>query len=210
MVLEASKLFVESLRERVRDIKLKKSADDALVQHSLSIISDLLEKNDTIDFYSADNFKNGSSFSRIDFKTKNFDRFVKLFKLLVKKTDPKFKFNDLGDLKVFLVDLKALKEITGKDNNPLIVEISQTSNNLYRIRFKAPGDFCYCGRIHRKNRKWITWIWEGSIKILTMDRVDPFAPQIIFKGELDGKSYEVKTELDETGFNYEIISLEHL
>lgn len=210
MVLEASKLFVDSLRERVRDIKLKKSADDALVHHSLSIISELLEKNETIDFYSGDNFKNGSSFSRIDFKTSDFDRFIKLFKLLVKKLDHKYKYQDLGELKVFLVDLKALKEITGKDINLLIVEIYQTSKSLYRMRFKVPGNFCYCGRVHRKNRKWITWVWDGELKILTMNRIDPFSPQIIFEGELDNKTYVVKTELDESGFNYEIISLEHL
>lgn len=208
MVLEASKAFVNSLRERVKEIKLKKSAEDALIHHALSVFSGLLSDNSSLDFYEVGDHKKGLSFSRIDFKTNDFGKFIKLFKLLIRKFDSRSKFYDLDDLKVFSVDLKPLKEITGRDSNQIIVEVYSPTKNNYRLRVKHPTEFCYCGMIHRKSRKWITWIWDNGLRILTLDRVDPFADQIIFEGELDDKRYLVKTELCENGFNYEIISIE--
>lgn len=208
MVLEASKAFVNSLRERVKEIKLKKSAEDALIHHALGVFSDLLSKNSSLDFYEVDSHKKGLTFSRIDFKTNNFEKFIKLFKLLIRKFDSRSKFYDLDDLKVFSVDLKPLKEITGKDSNQIIVEVYSPSKNNYRLRIKHPVEFCYCGMVHRKSKKWVTWIWENELKILTLSRVDPFADQIIFEGDIEDKRYSIKTELDESGFNYEIISIQ--
>jgi hypothetical protein len=58
--------------------------------------------------------------------------------------------------------------------------------------------------------KWVTWIWDGKLKKIALDRVDPFSPVIIFSGDHEGQKYEIETELDYSGFNYEILSVNKL
>jgi hypothetical protein len=55
--------------------------------------------------------------------------------------------------------------------------------------------------------KWVTWIWDGKLKKITLDRIDPFGDNITFYGEHEEITYEVETGLDDSGFNYEIISI---
>ena len=65
----------------------------------------------------------------------------------------------------------------------------------------------HCGKVLRKNMKWVTWIWDGKLNKIILDRVDPFSQEIIFSGGIDGQAYEIVTELDYSGFNYEILSV---
>jgi hypothetical protein len=58
--------------------------------------------------------------------------------------------------------------------------------------------------------KWVTWIWNGKLHKIVLDRVDPFSPEIIFSGEIDGQTYGIATELDYSGLNYEILSVNKL
>lgn len=210
MISESGKDFVDSLKKRIEEHNLKKNADYALLDQSLQIIIDNLKGHDEFTVGGIKNYKTESFSSYIDFKSQNFNDFISSIKDFMKEIDHKMKFIDLDDLKVFQVNVKGLEKISGKKDNPVVIEIYRKNVSVIRMRIIWPKDLSHCGRVHRKSKKWVTWFWEGELKKIILDRVDPFAENVEFMGSLDGKDFRVVSELDQTGFNYEILSLEKL
>ncbi len=210
MISESGKDFVESLRRRIEEHNLKKNADYALLDQSLMIILDNLKSHEEFTIGGIKNYKTESFSSFIDFKSSDFDSFLDQMKEFLKEIDPKYKGIDLDDLKVFRVNMIGLEKISGKKNNALIIELYRKNSSVVRMRIIWPKNMAHCGRIHRKNRKWVTWFWDGDLKKIILDRIDPFLENIEFLGTLDGEEFRIMTELDQSGFNYEILSFEKL
>lgn len=210
MISESGKDFVDSLKKRIDEHNLKKNADYALLDQSLMIIMDNLKNHEEFTIGGIKNYKTESFSSFIDFKSSDFDSFFILIKGFLKEIDPKVKNIDLDDLKVLQVNIKDLEKVSGKKNNPVVVEVYKKNPSVVRMRIIWPKNLAHCGRVHRKNRKWVTWFWEDELKKIILDRIDPFSENVEFMGSLDGSEFRIVSELDQSGFNYEILSLEKL
>jgi len=205
---EAVEQFVESLKKRVKEQKLKDDVERTFLEEAVNFLIPLFNSNIGPFVKGVKNYKSKDFSSYIDVETPDGGKLKTLIKDSIKKIDRKFKWYDLGDLVIISCNLDSLKMVSGNDENPILIEVypSPTENSL-RIRVMLGNRDKHCGKVLRKSMKWVTWIWDGKLTKLELDRLDPFSPEILFYGEKEGQKLQVVTELDYSGFNYEILSV---
>jgi hypothetical protein len=204
---EAVEQFVESLRKRIQEEKLKQSVERTFLEEAINVLVDFFNSNLGPSVKGVKNYRTKEMSSYIDVEVEDPKKFRTIIKGSLRKIDSKVKWFDLGDLTVFSLNLEELKLLSGIPENPVLLEIYLTSSRIMRIRVTIANKNKNCGRVHRKSMKWVTWIWDGKLKKIVLDRIDPFGESITFYGEHEGANYEVETDLDDSGFNYEIISI---
>jgi hypothetical protein len=204
---EAVEQFVESLRKRIQEEKLKQSVERTFLEEAINVLVDFFNSNLGPSVKGVKNYRTKEMSSYIDVEVEDPKKFRTIIKGSLRKIDSKVKWFDLGDLTVFSLNLEELKLLSGIPENPVLLEIYLTSSRIMRIRVTIANKSKNCGRVHRKSMKWVTWIWDGKLKKIVLDRIDPFGESITFYGEHEGANYEVETDLDDSGFNYEIISI---
>jgi hypothetical protein len=204
---EAVEQFVESLRKRIHEEKLKQDVERTFLEEAINVLVDFFNSNLGPSVKGVKNYRTKEMSSYIDVEVEDPKKFKTIIKGTLRKIDSNVKWFDLGDLTVFSLNLKELKIISGIQENPVLLEIYLTSTRIMRIRVSIANKNKNCGRMHRKSMKWVTWIWDGKLKKIVLDRIDPFGDTITFYGEHEGNTYEVETDLDDSGFNYEIISI---
>lgn len=205
---EAVEQFVESLKKRVKEQKLKDDVERTFLEEAVNFLIPLFNSNIGPFVKGVKNYKSKDFSSYIDVETPDGGKLKTLIKDSIKKIDRKFRWYDLGDLVIISCNLDSLKMVSGNDDNPILIEVypSPTESSL-RIRVMLGNRDKHCGKVLRKNMKWVTWIWDGKLTKLELNRVDPFSPEILFYGENGGQNFQVVTELDYSGFNYEILSI---
>ena len=204
---EAVEQFVESLRKRIQEEKLKQNVERTFLEEAINVLIDFFNSNLGPSVKGVKNYRTKEMSSYIDVEISDPKKFRTVIKGSLRKMDSKVKWFDLGELVVFSLNLKELKILSGIPENPILLEIYLTSSKIMRIRVTIANKDKHCGRIHRKSMKWMTWVWDGKLKKIVLDRIDPFGDCITFYGEHEGVNYEVVTNLDDSGFNYEIISV---
>jgi len=208
---EAVDQFVESLRKRVEEEKLKQSVERTFLEESVNLLVSLFSSDMGHFIKGVKNYKSKDFSSYIDVESTSVSKLKTIVKESIRRIDSKFKWHDLGDLVVIGCNLKGLEVISGSPENPVLIEVYPSPiEGSVRIRVMLGNRDKHCGRILRKSMKWVTWIWDGKLKKIALDRIDPFSSVIIFSGDHEGQKYEIETELDYSGFNYEILSVNKL
>lgn len=211
MKFESSEIFVRSLKERIEKIKMTREVERNVFEECFVLVLDVLKSIDSIEIRDTKNFKTSDLSAYVDFKSENLRDFVAGFKRSLRKISKHVSFVDLGKTHVISVDLSSVNIISGKADKHIIFEIyKKDRSDSYRIKMSTSEKLKHCGRIHRKNMKWIIWIWTDSLIKLELERVDPFDYPVIFKGKIEEGEIEIEANLESDGFNYEIISLKQV
>lgn len=208
---EAVDQFVNSLKKRIKEEKLKQSVERTFLEEAVNLLVSVFSSVTGSFVKGVKNYKSKDFSSYIDVESTDERKLKTIVKESIRSIDSKMKWLDLGDLVIISCNLKSLELISGSLENPILIEVypSPTEKNT-RIRVMLGNRDKHCGKVLRKSMKWVTWIWDGKLHKIVLDRVDPFAPKIIFSGEIEGSTYEVSTELDYSGLNYEILSVNKL
>lgn len=211
MHAEAVDQFVNSLKKRIEDEKLKQSVERTFLEEAASLLVTVFSSETGSFVKGVKNYKSKDFSSYIDVESTDERKLKTIIKESIRRIDSKMKWLNLGDLVIISCNLRSLELISGSLENPILIEVhpSPTEKNT-RIRVMLGNRDKHCGKVLRKNMKWVTWIWDGKLHKIELDRVDPFATEIIFSGEIGGTTYAVSTELDYSGLNYEILSVNKL
>jgi hypothetical protein len=208
---EAVDQFVNSLKKRIKEEKLKQSVERTFLEEAVNLLVSVFSSGTGSFVKGVKNYKSKDFSSYIDVESTDEGKLKTIIKESIRGIDSKMKWLDLGDLVIISCNLKSLELISGSLENPVLVEVYPSpSGKNTRIRVMLGNRDKHCGKVLRKNMKWVTWIWNGKLHKIVLDRVDPFASEIIFSGEIDGQTYGIATELDYSGLNYEILSVNKL
>jgi len=208
---EAVDQFVDSLKKRIKEEKLKQNVERTFLEEAVNFLVSVFSSAGDSFVKGVKNYKSKDFSSYIDVESTNEKKLKTIVKESIRGVDSKMKWLDLGDLVIISCNLKSLEIISGSLENPVLIEVypSPTGRNT-RIRVMLGNRDKHCGKVLRKNMKWVTWIWNGKLNKIVLDRVDPFSSEIVFSGDIEGQPYEIITELDYSGFNYEILSVNKL
>jgi len=205
---EAVDQFVDSLKKRIKEEKLKQNVERTFLEEAVNLLVSVFSSAEGSFVKGVKNYKSKDFSSYIDVESTNEKKLKTIIKESIRGIDSKMKWLDLGDLVIISCNLKSLELVSGSLKNPVLVEVYPSpSERNTRIRVMLGNKDKHCGKVLRKNMKWVTWIWDGKLNKIILDRVDPFSQEIIFSGGIDGQAYEIVTELDYSGFNYEILSV---
>jgi hypothetical protein len=208
---EAVDQFVNSLKKRIKEEKLKQSVERTFLEEAVNLLVSVFSSVTGSFVKGVKNYKSKDFSSYIDVESTDERKLKTIVKESIRSIDSKMKWLDLGDLVIISCNLKSLELISGSLENPILIEVYPSpTEKTTRIRVMLGNRDKHCGKVLRKSMKWVTWIWDGKLHKIVLDRVDPFAPEIIFSGEIDGQTYGISTELDYSGLNYEILSVNKL
>lgn len=206
---EAVDQFVKAFRKRVDGEKAKQDVERTFLEEALNFLVSYFNSDLGPSIKGVKNYRTKEISCYMDIDTSDSRKLRSAFKSSLRKIDSRLNWFDLGDLVVFSFNIKDLQLVSGISENYVILELYNSPvKGMTRLKISLGNRDKHCGIIHRKSMKWVTWIWENSeLKKIVLDRVDPFSEKIIFKGDLGDNSYLIETELDDSGFNYEILSI---
>jgi len=209
MRTEAVDQFVKNFRKRVEEEKLKQDVERTFLEEALNFLVSYFNSNIGPSIKGVKNYRTKEISCYMDIEASDPKKLKSAFKGSLRKIDRKLTWFDLGELIVISFNIKDLQLVSGVYENHIILELySSPVGGMTRLKISLGNKDKHCGIIHRKSMKWMTWIWEDSrLKRIILDRVDPFSEKIIFRGDFESRSYVIETELDDSGFNYEILSI---
>lgn len=203
--------FINSLRNRIKEEKIKKEIQRSFLEEALNFLVTFFVDELNSCVKSIKNYKTEEISCYIDLYVEDDKSFHRNFVTKIKTLDSKIKTVNLGEVRAYLINIKDLSLITGTEDNKVIVEFySGGSLKVKRVKISLPSELKSATKIYRSNKKWVTWIYNGSLEKLVLDRVDPFQENIEFSGTSKSNNYKITSKLDESGFYYEIISFEKL
>ena len=203
--------FINSLRNRIKEEKIKKEIQRSFLEEALNFLVTFFVDELNSCVKSIKNYKTEEVSCYIDLYVEDDKIFHRNFVSRIKTLDPKIKTVNLGEVRAYLINIKELSLITGTEDNKVIVEFySGGSLKVKRAKISLPLELKSSPKIYRASKKWVTWIYNGSLEKLVLDRVDPFQENIEFFGSSKNNNYKITSKLDESGFYYEIISFEKL
>jgi hypothetical protein len=201
--------FINSLKNRIREEKIKKEIDRFFIEEALNFLVNFFVEELNSCVKSIKNYRTEEVCCYIDLYVEDDKAFHRNFVSRIKSLDSKIKTVNLGELRSYLINIKDLSLMTGKEDNKVIVEFYQGgSPRVKRIKISLPTEIKSSTKIYRMNKKWVAWIYDGGLEKIILERVDPFQENIEFSGKVKNNLYKLFSKLDDSGFYYEIISIE--
>ena len=115
---EAVDQFVNSLKKRIKEEKLKQSVERTFLEEAVNLLVSVFSSGTGSFVKGVKNYKSKDFSSYIDVESTDEGKLKTIIKESIRGIDSKMKWLDLGDLVIISCNLKSLELISGSLENP--------------------------------------------------------------------------------------------